>query len=214
MTKRILTTATLILLTSLLLPALHARAQEPGKPGRKIQVATVSISRIVDSYERTKELNGSLAEKEEELEADLKKIEAALKSAVEEFKTFKTRLEDMQKKGAIPKDEASLKKLQEEELALLLPIRQQELLLARKTRQVDRDLVEAKRNSQIIIVRDILGYVRAKIALTDYDVVINMDEALTSDTRIDGGFMFARHRTDITDMIIEGLNKQYRALPK
>lgn len=149
----------------------------------KLELAYVDVNRLLEGYDRTKVDRETFNKKTDVMKAN---VDSLMTDWQDELKTYE-------------KERASMT---EKELALkqeLLQNKQQQINNYQQA--VQQQIQEEDQKMTQTVINDINDYVKAYGKSHDHPIIFGAQG--------NGNIMYAHEGTDLTDKILEGLNKQY-----
>ena len=174
-------------------------AQDPAPAGPSPALAVCDIVHVFNNYARAADLNAQLNERGQALQSEDTKRAEAIQALEQEL--------DLLKEGS-PEYEQRFNEAQRLSIERQAWAKYQETLVMRERHRLTVEMYEEVRQA-----------VAAVAAQRGIDVVIyNVREPLKGETTAqllqemqDRKVLYASERADITDAVLEGLNRQYRA---
>ena len=162
------------------------------------RVATIDLRKTFDGYWKTKEADTAIRERATDMEKEYKNMMGDYQKAKEEFDKLVANANDQ----AVSQEERDKrKKLAEDKLKYL---RDQEDIIKQYRQQATSTLDEQKRRMRDNIVGEIRTIVNGKAKTASYTLVIDVSAESLSNAPV---FLFTNKENDITDSVLEELNK-------
>lgn len=154
------------------------------KTYEKSQQVYVDVNKLIDGYNRTKEVRAEFETKAKTLNAN---VDSLMVNWQDELKAYEKERSKMTKK------ELELKQQ-------LLSNKQQQLNNYQQA--IQKQIQEEDQKATQTIINDINDYVKLYGKENDYDIIFGATGA--------GTIMYASEMADLTDKVLEGLNKEFK----
>jgi Skp family chaperone for outer membrane proteins len=162
------------------------------------RVATIDLRKTYEGYWKTKESETAIRERFTDMEKEFKNMMGDYQKAKEEFDKLVANANDQ----AVSQDERDKRKrLAEDKLKYL---RDQEDIIKQYRQQATTTLDDQKRRMHNNIVGEIRTIVNGKAKAASYALVIDVSAESLSNAPV---FLFTNKENDITDSVLEELNK-------